>query len=50
MHANDVCRPNDGQPFLASILDVRSKPGFTEVFQGNTKEVAALRSFIYLKK
>jgi hypothetical protein len=35
---------------LASVPDVRSKPGFAEVFQANTEEVAALRSFINLKE
>jgi hypothetical protein len=35
---------------LASIPDVRSKPGFSEVFQANTEEVAALRSFSSLKE
>jgi hypothetical protein len=29
---------------------VRSKPGFAEVFQANTEEVAALRSFSSLKE
>jgi hypothetical protein len=35
---------------LASIPDVRSKPGFSEVFQANTEKVAVLRSFSSLKE
>jgi hypothetical protein len=50
IYANDAWGPPDGHPFLASVPDVRSKPGFAEVFQANTEEVAALRSFTNLKE
>jgi hypothetical protein len=50
IYANDAWGPSDGHPFLASLLDVRSKPGFAEVFQANTEEVAALCSFSNLKE
>jgi hypothetical protein len=35
---------------LASVPDKKSKPGFSEVFQANTKEVAVLRTFSSLKE
>jgi hypothetical protein len=50
IYANDAWGPSDGHPFLASLPNVRSKPGFAEVFQANTEEVAALRSFSSLKE
>jgi hypothetical protein len=50
LYANDAWGPSDGHPFLASVPDVRSKPGFAEVFQANTEEVAALRSYTNLKE
>jgi hypothetical protein len=50
IYANDAWGPSDGHPFLASVPHVRSKPGFAEVFQANTEEVAILRSFINLKE
>jgi hypothetical protein len=50
IYANDAWGPSDGHPFLASLLDVRSKPGFAEVFQANIEEVVALRSFSSLKE
>jgi hypothetical protein len=49
IYANDAWGPSDGHPFLASLPDVRSKPRFAEVFQANTEEVVALRSFSALK-
>jgi hypothetical protein len=49
IYANDAWGPSDGHPFLASVPNVRSKPRFAEVFQANTKEVAALHSFTNLK-
>jgi hypothetical protein len=50
IYANDAWGPSDGHPFLASLPDVRGKPGFAEVFQANTEEVAALHSFSSLKE
>jgi hypothetical protein len=50
IYANDAWQPSNGHPFLASVPNVRSKPGFAEVFQANTKEVEALRSFTNLKE
>jgi 7,8-dihydro-6-hydroxymethylpterin-pyrophosphokinase len=50
IYANDAWGPSDGHPFLASVLDVRSKLGFSEVFQANIEEVATLRSFSSLKE
>jgi hypothetical protein len=50
IYANDAWGPSDGHPFLASLPDVKNKPGFAEVFQANTEEVAALRSFSNFKE
>jgi hypothetical protein len=50
IYTNDAWGPSDGHPFLASLPNVRSKLGFAEVFQANTEEVAALRSFSSLKE
>jgi hypothetical protein len=50
IYANDAWGPSDGHPFLASVPDVRTKPGFAEVFEVNTEEVAALRSFSSMKE
>jgi hypothetical protein len=50
IYANDAWGPTEGHPFLASVPDVRSKPGFAEVFQHNHEEVAALHSFVNLKE
>jgi hypothetical protein len=48
--AKDAWGPNDGHPFLHSIPDVRTKPGFAEVFEINEDEVAALHSFVNMKE
>jgi hypothetical protein len=50
IYANDAWGPTDGHPFLASISNVRSKPGFAEVFEHNHEEVAVLHSFVHLKE
>jgi hypothetical protein len=50
IYANDAWGPTEGHPFLASVPDARSKPGFAEVFEHNHKEVAALHSFVNLKE
>ena len=50
IYANDAWGPSNGHPFLASILNVRSKPRFAKVFQANTKEIVALHSFTNLKE
>jgi hypothetical protein len=50
IYANDAWGPTDGHLFLASVPNVRSKPGFAEVFEHNHEEVAALHSFVNLKE
>ena len=50
IYANNAWRPVDGEVYLKTIPDSRTKPGFAQVFQSESGEIAALQSFLSLKE